>query len=297
MKSTFHKGEITVQDKAGVASMASRIGGVIKNTIHPVAQNFLRHMDFAVAASADADGRVWASAITGPRGFIDVPDDRSVQIPAEAADALLLSNIAATGRIGLLAIEFETRLRIRLNGRAAVRDGVIGIEAEEVFSNCQKYIQARERDEVEWTHLPTSIAKGESLSPSQTRLIENADTLFIASYHPDRGADASHRGGNPGFVEVEDNRTLLLPDYSGNNMFQTLGNIEDNGKAGLLFVDFQTGSSLQLTGTAGILWDPAEFGDLPGAQRAVRFWVERSVETEGAFPAGWRLIDYSPANP
>ena len=277
--------------------MASRIGGSIKNTIHPVAQDFLRHMDLVVAASTDAEGRVWASAISGPRGFIEVPDEQHVRIRSDAADAQLLSNIAANGMIGLLALELETRLRIRLNGRAALTDGSIEINAEEVFSNCQKYIQARERDGVEWAHLPASIAKGESLSPSQTRLIENADTLFIASYHPDRGADASHRGGNPGFVTVEDERTLLLPDYSGNNMFQTLGNIEDNGKAGLLFVDFETGSSLQLTGTAGILWDPAEFGDLPGAQRAVRFWVEKSVETEGAFPAGWRFIDYSPSNP
>lgn len=293
----FHKGELSVQEKAGVASMASRIGGSIKTTIHPVAQNFLRHMEFVVAASIDAEGSVWASVVTGNRGFIVVPDERGVRIPSNAADALLVSNIASTGRIGLLAIELETRLRIRLNGRAVIIDGVIEIEAEEVFSNCQKYIQARERDGDQGLDLPRLSWEGEALSPSQTRLIENADTLFIASYHPERGADVSHRGGNPGFIKVEDNRTLLIPDYSGNNMFQTLGNIEDNGKAGLLFVDFESGTSLQMTGSAEIIWDQREFLDLPGANRAVRFSLEKVLETEGAFPAGWRFIGYSPVNP
>jgi predicted pyridoxine 5'-phosphate oxidase superfamily flavin-nucleotide-binding protein len=293
----FHKGELAVQEKACVASMATRIGGSIKNTIHPVAQNFLRDIPFLIAASVDSKGRVWASAIHGAKGFVEVPDETRVLVKSAFEDALLISNIAATGRIGLLAIEFETRLRMRLNGKASFRDGLIEIEAEEVFSNCPKYIQAREREAAPPTSAPGESRTGKVLSMAQQALVARADTFFIASFHPERGADASHRGGNPGFVKVEDSRTLVFPDYSGNNMFQTLGNIEDNGRAGLLFIDFDGGKTLQLSGRAEILWDEKDYEYLPGAKRAVRFSIGEVIENEGAFPAGWRFIGYSPANP
>ncbi len=297
MKSAFHNGELAVQEKAGVASMASRIGGSIKSAIHPVAQNFLRYSPFVIAASTDKDGDVWASALYGGSGFIEVPDAESVRIIAKGAGGLLRQNIADTGRIGLLAIEFDTRMRMRLNGKAVVSEGYIEVQADEVFSNCQKYIQSRE--ERGGTYVPVCEGGSESsaLSASQRTMIEAADTFFIATYHPEHGTDASHRGGNPGFVKVLDDRTMVFPDYSGNNMFQTLGNIEDNGKAGLLFIDFTTGDTLQMTGRAEILWDQAEFRDLEGAQRAVRFYIEKVLERKGAFPAGWRFIDYSPSNP
>jgi len=276
--------------------MAARIGGSIKDSINPVAQNFLRDMPFVIAASVDAEGDTWASGVSGPTGFIEVLGDRIVRIRAKGAEPQLLENVRATGRLGLLAIEFDTRLRMRLNGSASVSGGFIEIEAEEVFSNCHKYIQSRE-PAVRATTPRERSTESSSLSDPQRKLIETADTFFIATYAEGRGADASHRGGNPGFVKVRHDGTVVFPDYSGNNMFQTLGNIETNGKAGLLFIEFETGRTLQMTGWAEILWDEEEFDDLPGAQRAVRFTVVKVRETEGAFPSGWKLVDYSPANP
>jgi predicted pyridoxine 5'-phosphate oxidase superfamily flavin-nucleotide-binding protein len=76
----------------------------------------------------------------------------------------------------------------------------------------------------------------------QQRLIREADTFFIASSHRDGGADASHRGGNPGFVHVLNETKLIWPDYSGNGMFQTLGNLAIDPRAGLLFMDFESGA-------------------------------------------------------
>src|SRR3546814_14766932 len=67
----------------------------------------------------------------------------------------------------------------------------------------------------------------------------------------EQGADVSHRGGRPGFVRVteDDGRSVLtIPDFSGNQFFNTLGNIAINPRAGLLFVDFATGDLLTLTG-------------------------------------------------
>ena len=136
-----------------------------------------------------------------------------------------------------------------------------------------------------------------TLTPSQRALIAAADTFFIASAHPTGGADASHRGGNPGFVRVLDERTLAFPDYPGNTMFQTLGNLAANPRCGLLFIDYASGATLQLSGTAEILWDRARVAGFAGAERAVEVRVTEVIEYPGALPLRWDLLGYSPFNP
>ncbi len=86
-------------------------------------------------------------------------------------------------------------------------------------------------------------------------------------------------------------------DYAGNNMFQTLGNISTHPRVGLLFVDFDSGTTLQLTGRARILWDRANFPGLTGAERAVEVEIDEVVEIDGQGPLGWRFLGYSPFNP
>jgi hypothetical protein len=80
-------------------------------------------------------------------------------------------------------------------------------------------------------------------------------------------------------------------------MFQTLGNITADPRVGLLVPDFETGTTLQLTGRARILWEPGELAGLTGAQRAVDVEIDEVVETAGRVPAGWRFVEYSPFNP
>jgi predicted pyridoxine 5'-phosphate oxidase superfamily flavin-nucleotide-binding protein len=110
---------------------------------------------------------------------------------------------------------------------------------------------------------------------------------LIATAHPAQGADAFHRGGIPGFIQVLNAQTLRFPDYSGNNMFQTLGNLAVNANAGLLFVDFEQGHTLQLTGTATILWDANQCAAFPGARRVIQFSVDQVQETHNATPLRW----------
>ncbi|MCI0447449.1 pyridoxamine 5'-phosphate oxidase family protein, partial [bacterium] len=124
-----------------------------------------------------------------------------------------------------------------------------------------------------------------------------ADTFFIASHHKDGGADASHRGGNPGFIQVLDKNTLRFPDYTGNTMFQTLGNISVNPNCGLLFIDFERGASLQLAGTAKIIWDRDQLREFNGAERAVEFRASEIIEIAGVVPLQWKFESYSPHNP
>lgn len=136
------------------------------------------------------------------------------------------------------------------------------------------------------------------LVSGQAELIRAADTFFIASAHPERGADASRRGGRPGFVEISPGAgTLRFPDYSGNRMFQTLGNIAVDPRVGLLFIDWVHGTSLQLTGRARILWAPDEVSARPGAERLVDVQIDAVHERRRAMPARWSLIEPSRLNP
>ncbi|MGE3914031.1 MAG: pyridoxamine 5'-phosphate oxidase family protein, partial [Chloroflexota bacterium] len=136
-----------------------------------------------------------------------------------------------------------------------------------------------------------------ALTADQRQWIERVDTVFIASAHPEGGADASHRGGRPGFVRVQDDGRLLFPDYGGNTMFNTLGNILANPSAALLLVDFEIGATLQLTGQADVIWDAEQIAEFVGAERLVAFDIDEVIEIVGASPLRSRLVSYSPYNP
>jgi hypothetical protein len=80
---------------------------------------------------------------------------------------------------------------------------------------------------------------------------------------------------------------LTAPDFAGNQIFNTLGNLAANPRAGLLFLDFATGHALTLTGKTEIVWDGPELAAFAGAQRLIRFTVEQGVWIENAAPLGW----------
>jgi len=294
----FHKGEIEVQERAGVARQASRVGGMIHSEIPAPAQAFLEQQPYIFAGSIDENGRVWASLLMGEVGFLSVLDDRTIRIDSPSTDEFLFRNLKADERIGLLAIEFETRRRMRANGRAKLVDDSVVIHTEEVFSNCPKYIQARfwERNDLALGETNLSAGAAE-LTGGRIEFIETADTFIIASAHESRGADVSHRGGNPGFVKVVETRKLVFPDYSGNMMFQTLGNLQLDPHCGLLFFDFESGRILQLTGKAEIIWDDERLIDFAGAERLIKFEVIEAREGVLKSNLSWYFIDSSPFNP
>ena len=169
---------------------------------------------------------------------------------------------------------------MRVNGRAqAAGTAALDVYPREVYANCPKYIHPRE------VHLPSGdpgcsprVTRTTRLTPAQAAWVGGVDTLFLASRHPAAGADVSHRGGPPGFVRVLAPDRLVLPDYSGNMMFNTLGNIAAHPKAGLLLVDFERGDTLQLSGRASIDWDPAARSEMPGAERVLEFRIDGVVE-------------------
>jgi len=300
MKTPFHEGERAVQERAGVSRMADKIATGVDDSIPPPAQEFLRRRYVVQLGSVSPRGAVWGSQRVGPPGFMTCPDERTVRIEAAAVPGdPLLENLRGDPRLGLLAIDLPTRRRYRVNGRAFLEgDEVIAIRVDQAYGNCPKYIQRREPVEALDVHpADRDVAHGAVLTEPQRTFVESADTFFLATAHPDAGADVSHRGGRPGFVRVSGERMLVWPDYAGNTMFMSLGNLAVNPHAGLLFVDFDSGTTLQLTGRARVDWDAARAATFPGAQRVVELEIDETVETRNASPLRWKLVEPSPFNP
>ena len=237
----------------------------------------------AVAASLDAGRQPWASLVTGAAGFLEAVDERLLRIAAEPAPGdILPANLRARPELGLLVLDPRTRQRLRINGRGLLRPEGIFLLADEVYGNCPKYIQRRRLAGETESRPAGRPARSRRLDASQRQRVAAADTFFIASFHPGGGADASHRGGRPGFVRVGDDGRIGFPDYPGNNMFNTLGNLAGHPRVGLLFVDFATGDLLHVAGRAS----------LPeGPERRVEVRVEEVRETRGGSPLRWELVE------
>ena len=292
----YHDGQRAVQRRAGDTTVAERLERGIRPVLPDVAQEFLAGLPQLFVAVADADGRVWASVLSGPPGFIDTPDDRTLTVAAHPPAGSPLAG-ALAGRpapVGLLGIEPDTRRRMRVNGTGRLGPHGLSVRTEQVYSNCPKYIQRRHVTAA--AAVTPAAAERERLTAADRRLVAAADTFIVATAGPD-GADASHRGGAPGFVTVHDATRLSFPDYTGNSMYMTLGNLAANPHAGLLFLDWERGDTLQLSGTATIDWSPERAAAFPGAERVVDFTVERVIATAGAVPYRWALDERSRFNP
>jgi uncharacterized protein len=196
--------------------------------------------------------------------------------------------------VGALGIDLSTRRRNRLNGTLR-RNGPEGfaIEVIQSFGNCPRYIHNRNpeftRDAETPATSPPQISS--SLDAHARAMITEADTFFVASYVDAEGGtrqvDVSHRGGKPGFVRIDADGTLTVPDFNGNLYFNTLGNFVVNPRAGLVFVDFSTGDELQLTGDARVILDSPEIAAFHGAERLWQFKPRRAIFRKEALPLRW----------
>lgn len=293
----IHEGERRVQRRAGVTADDWGSAGV-SASIPPVAAEFLSRQHLIVIAAAGDDSAVWASALTGPPGFAVTSGERTVVVDRLPGDGdPLAGRFAAERDIGMLAIEPASRRRMRINGRARAEAGRLVVRTDQVYANCPKYIQTRTITENADPIAPRTARTTRDLTDDQSRWIATADTFFVATRAPGLGADVSHRGGNPGFVTVIGSRRLTWPDYVGNSMYMTLGNLDLDPRCGLLFVDWERGHALHLTGRAHVDWSPERAAAVPGAQRLVDFDVDQVVEVTGATARRWSFGKYSRFNP
>jgi predicted pyridoxine 5'-phosphate oxidase superfamily flavin-nucleotide-binding protein len=292
----YHPGERAAQERAGVRAEADRLSGLISSEIPAAAGAFLADQPMVIIGAVDGAGQPWATMLTGLPGFIAATGPSTVSIAATpAAGDPLHDVLRSAARVGMIVIEPGTRRRVRMNGAARPWRGGLLVELDQVYPNCPKYIQKREP---RWSPaVPGTPVPGTELTPDEVRLAATADTFFIATADLQGNADASHRGGRPGFLSVVSPTHLRWPDYPGNSMFNTLGNLEVNDRAGLLLPDWDSGTLLHLTGTAVVDWSREHAADVPGAQRLVDFTVNRVVRVPGATSLRWSDPELSRFNP
>lgn len=302
-RSPWHSGERALQEIYSVAERMEVIGQkVIRNHMPDQHREFYQQLPFMVVGAVDAQQRPWATLLEGAEGFVSSPDPQRLHLAAQAdGQDPAKTGLQAGSAIGLLGIELHTRRRNRVNGviKTASAAG-LSLTVEHSYGNCPKYIQTRSYafiDDQPGDRAPSQAFGG--LNAQATEMIRAADTFFVASYvdhdPQTRSVDVSHRGGRAGFVKVEGNK-LTIPDYAGNLFFNTLGNLQANSVAGLLFIDFSSGDVLQVTGrTELILESPL----IPAFTAAERFWtveVEHMVLRPAATALRWELHDYAPTS-
>jgi predicted pyridoxine 5'-phosphate oxidase superfamily flavin-nucleotide-binding protein len=301
--SPFHIGERTIQERLGALEQMDNLGRrVIREFLPEQHRQFYAQLSYLLVGTVDSAGNPWASILVGERGFISTPNDCTLHIAARPLYGDPLAAMLQVGSdIGFLGIELHTRRRNRVNGVISkIASDSFEVQVSQTFGNCPKYIQARQFDLA--TFDPTTAKPLHSLTTlgdAERQVIKAADTFFIATAYLDdaagtaKGVDVSHRGGKPGFVRI-DGDTLTVPDFTGNCHFNTFGNIEVNPRAGLLFVDFETGNLLYLTGKAEVIWDgDPEIAAYAGAERLFKFHLRQGIRVDGSLPLTWSTPESS----
>lgn len=272
----WHEGEVALQRSVGAAARLREVGPrVIRDFMPEQHQAFFTVLVFAVLGTIDGNARPWAGIVSRPAELLTTPDARTLEVCRAAADGDPLERGIGEGQaIAVLGIDPATRRRNRANGTVRHSDSNrISIHVEQSFGNCPQYIARRQIRAHPRSQAAPPVAS-QALDAAARAFIARADTFFVAtSARRENGrieADVSHRGGPPGFVAVDAAGVLHIPDFAGNNYFNTLGNVLSTGKAGLVFPDFTTGDLLQITGDAMVYSvDRAEHPEYP----CDRFWT------------------------
>jgi uncharacterized protein len=303
-ESPFHAGELAIQARLGAQERMDRQGRrIIRDYLPEQHQQFFAQLPYLIVGTVDTAGNPWASILVGNPGFISSTDSHILQVSTQPLFGDPLVTILADGiDIGFLGIELHSRRRNRLNGViTTVHTSGFDVQVGQSFGNCPQYIQARLCELGEYDPMaPRPVHQFTTLGAAEQAMIQSADTFFITTAYQDesagvaRGVDVSHRGGKAGFVRIDGDRILTVPDFSGNCHFNTFGNLELNPHAGLLFIDFVQGDLLYLTGTAEVIWEGAEISTYEGAERLFRFQLHQGYRVKGSLPLRWSNPQFSP---
>ena len=135
------------------------------------------------------------------------------------------------------------------------------------------------------------------LTADDCAFIARQPLFFLASTDAAGQPDVSYKGGAPGFVHALDARTLAFPSYDGNGMFRSLGNLLQNERVGLLFIDFEQPQRLRVLGRAAAADDDTLLACWPGAQLVVRVAVDLVFPNCPRYVHRMRRLEVSPYVP
>lgn len=200
---------------------------------------------------------------------------------------------------GVLAADDAQSSRSRPNQLARL-DVKLAVAVDETLGNCPKYLNRK----TIWPHSASPQLDSDllPLTHKALELIGKADMIFLTSRHGTASMDTNIRGGAPGFVRVFSNShaegvNLVYPEYSGNRLYQTLGNLKADPAVGITFVDFASSNVLYTTGQAKILVGADAYAVLPRSPLAVMVTLEAARFVSDGLSFRGRQLDDSPYNP
>ena len=304
MSDIFHDGQLAVQRITGEEDIAQMRIPMISSSLHPRSTGFIANQVFAFIGSEDPNGDIWLSLLVGERGFINVPSLDEIRIDLSkvisSKEDVFYENIKEKPTVGLLFHEAVRRARYRAWGTTSEVDGYLCFKIRMGYPSCPKHIQ---REIIELPPNARNISpqyeNGTALGKEEKDLMLSAHTFFITTQTKKGDIESSHRGGDPGFIEIDDNGIIRVPDYLGNSMFSTLGNIYENPKAALLFIDYQKGETLQLTGKAELQFDQNSSEDFRKSGETGRFWTfetKKWIRTRDHHKVNAEFVDFSHFN-
>ncbi|EWC46433.1 hypothetical protein DRE_04376 [Drechslerella stenobrocha 248] len=324
----FHPGEVNVQRLLHVPNQDNPTVPFL----HPGVARFISASKLVAIGTTSPSGHPWTSLLAGAPGFAQGVGSGllAIQTVIPAGDPIY-ENLGekgwgevedglakGEGMVAGLAVDLEKRLRVKFYGRSGremrrANKRAVGLvmEVEQTLWNCPKYMNARQLDIVA-AEPPEPVAESTTLSASLPQealdLISRSDMFFVSSRNGYTDMDTNHRGGPPGFVRVlppsdpaaDEPTTLVWPEYSGNRLYQTLGNLQVTPLAGLTFPDYNTGDILYTTGTVEILIGDAAEAVLNRSKLAIKYTVTEARYSKAALGVRFaqaEQVKWSPYNP
>jgi len=328
MGMSFHQGEESMHSLLRVPPHDNPTSTMLT----PQASFMLQRAPLLALGTLDSQSRPWTTLIGGSTGFsqplggslvgtrtiVDGKYDPVVQALLGGAPRGEMTEHSDGGKLFAgLAIDLMTRKRVKIAGRVlagTVKE--VDVESDEAqqpedapktqdqiqlvtkieqsLGNCPKYLNQYQIQPALVT--PKILSDGPLLSAEGKDLIDRADMFFLSTT-TDSDQDTNHRGGPPGFVRIIASNQIVFPEYSGNRLYQSLGNLKVNPKIGITFPDYATGDVLYITGTTEILIGIDAAALLPGSNLAVRIMIDEARYVQTGLPfRGERKIP-SPYNP
>ncbi|KAG0646016.1 Serine threonine-kinase ATG1 [Hyphodiscus hymeniophilus] len=292
--------------------------------LSPFAHSLLTLAPLLAVGTIDTQGRPWttlwggesgfsraiAQSVIGVRATVDRSYDPVVEVLSGGkADGEVVQEQGNGKMVSGLAIDLESRRRVKLYGRrvasalTATEDGIgevqLVVKIEQSLGNCPKYLNKKHI--VPHIPGPRLISSDLPLPQEALNLITKSDLFFISSSNHDSDMDTNHRGGPPGFVRIlssgEDGLTLVYPEYSGNRLYQTLGNLSTTPQAGLVFANFDNGDVLYVTGRTEIVAGQKAKDLIAHSNLAVKIKVEAARFVKDGLAFRGIEGEYSPYNP
>jgi hypothetical protein len=238
---SYHAGQIAVQEEAKTRHVADKLA----HWVGPVGE-FALGADLFLFATADADGILSFTVLSGDPPLAEIAGESELRLRFPSGLAPLSQTPVACGG---LAISLGQARRARINGTLIPNAGASELAAAETFTLCRKYMAPSLALE-DRPHLGPVACEPLTLDdPWLAGLLAKAETSFLASVSPDGGPDVAHRGGPPGFLELDAAvRRLTWPEYVGDGVFKSAGNVRATGIMTLLVPDHDSGDGVELIG-------------------------------------------------